>query len=51
MVAKKAMRPGAPIILEFDEMEINQVTITLSSPTGQNVVGISEIMLLGNRTK
>lgn len=41
------MRPGAPLIIEFDDMEINKVTITISCPTGQEKVAISEIMLLG----
>lgn len=45
------MRPGAPLVLEFEELEINQVTITLTCPDGQDVLGISEIMLLGKEIK
>lgn len=41
------MRPGAPLIVEFDELEINSVTITFVCPDGQDKIGINEIMLLG----
>lgn len=41
------MRPGAPLIIEFDELEINKVTITIACPTGQEDFAISEIMLMG----
>ena len=45
------MRPGAPLIIEFDDMEINKITITIACPTGQEKVAISEIMLLGKEIK
>ena len=41
------MRPGAPLIIEFDELEINSVTITIACPSGQEDFAISEIMLMG----
>ena len=41
------MRPGAPLIAEFDELQINSVTITFVCPEGQENIGISEIVLLG----
>ena len=41
------MRPGAPLILEFDELQINSVTITFVCPDGQENIGVSEIMLMG----
>lgn len=41
------MRPGAPLIVEFDELEVNSVTITFVCPDGQEKIGISEIMLMG----
>ena len=45
------MRPGAPLIIEFAEMEINKITITIACPTGQEKIAISEIMLLGKEIK
>ena len=51
MVHYGLMRPGAPMILEFEELEINKVTITVTCPKGQERVGISEIMLLGKEAK
>lgn len=45
------MRPGAPLILEFDELEINKVEITIACPDGQDVVSLSEVMLLGKGMK
>lgn len=41
------MRPAAPMVFEFDELEINKVTITIKCPDGQEKVAINEIMLLG----
>ena len=41
------MRPGAPLIAEFDELQINSVTITFVCPDGQENIGVSEIMLMG----
>ncbi len=41
------MRPGAPLTIEFDELEVNSVTITFVCPTGQENIGVSEIMILG----
>ena len=41
------MRPGAPLIVEFAEMEVNSVTITFVCPEGQENIGVSEIMLMG----
>lgn len=46
-ISYEIMRPGAPMIIEFDELEINSVTITLSCPVGQEIVAINEIILLG----
>ena len=51
MINYGLMRPGAPLILEFDELEIDKVTITLTCPDGQDVLGISEIMLLGKEAE
>jgi len=41
------MRPGAPMVFEFDELEINKITITIKCPKGQEKVAINEIVLLG----
>ena len=41
------IRPGAPLIVEFDELDINSVTVTFVCPRGQEYISISEIMLLG----
>ena len=46
-IEAQTMRPGGPMILEFAELEINKVTITVTCPQGQDLLGISEIMLLG----
>lgn len=47
MVDYEMMRPAAPMVFEFDEIEVNKVTITLTCPEGQDAVSISEIMLMG----
>lgn len=41
------MRPAAPMIFEFDELETNKVTIKIKCPKGQEKVAINEIVLLG----
>ena len=41
------MRPGAPLILEFDELEIDKITISIYCPEEQESLAISEIMILG----
>ena len=41
------MRPCVSATAEFDEIEINKVTITIKKGKGKSAVGISEIVVLG----
>lgn len=41
------MHPGAPLIIEFDELEIDKITITIACPAGSEYLAISEIMVMG----
>ena len=45
------MRPGAPLILEFDELEVNEITIYINCPSEQEYVSVSEIMVLGKEVE
>ena len=45
------MRPGAPLILEFDELEVNEITIYINCPPEQEYVSVSEIMVLGKEVE
>ncbi len=44
------MVPGAPMVLEFDDMDIIEVSIVIACPEGKDIVAVSEIMLLGKAT-
>jgi hypothetical protein len=41
------MRPGAPLIFEFEELETNKITITIKCPEGQESIALNEIVVLG----
>lgn len=41
------MRPGAPLIVEFDELEIDSVSISFVTPQGQSHISFSEIAVMG----
>lgn len=41
------MRPGAPLIFEFDELKTNKITITIKCPDGQKDFALNEIVVLG----
>lgn len=41
------MRPGAPMIFEFEELEVNEITIMINCPTGQQTFALNEIVVLG----
>jgi hypothetical protein len=41
------MRPGAPMIFEFDELEINEITIVIDCPKDYESFAINEIVVLG----
>lgn len=45
--ASKYLSTGAPMVLEFAEMEINEVTIEFVPRSGATSLAISEMMLLG----
>jgi hypothetical protein len=46
-IPNETMRPGAPMVFEFEELEIDSVSIVIELPAGQEKMAISEIMLLG----
>jgi hypothetical protein len=41
------MRPGAPLIFEFEELETNKIIITIKCPEGQESIALNEIVVLG----
>jgi len=41
------MRPGAPLIFEFEELETNKITIKINCPKGQKDFALNEIVVLG----
>ena len=41
------MRPGAPLIFEFEELETNKITIKIKCPEGQKDFALNEIVVLG----
>ena len=46
-ISKNYMRPGAPMIFEFDELEVNEITIMINCPVGQEAFALNEIVVLG----
>ena len=41
------MRPGAPLIFEFDELKTNKIKLTIKCPNGQEDFALNEIVVLG----
>jgi hypothetical protein len=41
------MRPGAPMIFEFEELEVNEITIVIDCPKDYDSFAINEIVVLG----
>ena len=41
------MRPGAPLIFEFDELKTNKIKITIKCAEGQEDFALNEIVVLG----
>ena len=46
-ISKIYMRPGAPMIFEFEELEVNEITIMINCPNGQENFALNEIVVLG----
>jgi hypothetical protein len=41
------MRAGAPMIFEFEELEVNEITIKIECPKGNEKIALNEIVVLG----
>lgn len=41
------MRPGAPLIFEFDDLETNEISILIKCPEGKESFALNEIVVLG----
>ena len=41
------MRPGAPMIFEFDELEVNEISIQIPCPDDKDEIALNEIVILG----
>ena len=41
------MRPGAPMIFEFDELEVNEINIQIPCPDDKDEIALNEIVVLG----
>ena len=41
------MRPGAPMIFEFEELEVDEITIKIDCPKDYDSIAINEIVVLG----
>ena len=46
-IQNEMMRPGAPMVFEFEELLVDSVEIVIEMPADQERMAISEIMLLG----
>ena len=49
-ISKVYMRPGAPMIFEFDELEVNEIKIMINCPKGQELFALNEIIVLGKES-